>query len=144
MARGGGKKNIFQYCTDSSGEILYLRTLQGHSGHNLIDPSLHIYHIGCAVSVHSIKNSGLIAGGQNSSRERHTVFFLLVDPLDKNHKDPDTIDLNAPRHAQYMHKTWKKHQNTVHWVDINLDLKKGLKRYHSSRNTPSLLYPESC
>ena len=25
MARGGGNKNIFQYCTDSSGEILYLR-----------------------------------------------------------------------------------------------------------------------
>ena len=40
MAKGGGNKNIFQYCTDSSGEILYLRALQGHSGHNLIDPSL--------------------------------------------------------------------------------------------------------
>ena len=47
--------------------------------------------------------------------------------MDKNHKDPDTIDLNAPRHAQYMHKTLKRHQNTVYWVDINLALKKGLK-----------------
>ena len=40
MARGGGNKKIFQYCTDSSGTILYLRALQGHSGRNLVDPSL--------------------------------------------------------------------------------------------------------
>ena len=39
MARGGGNKKRFQYCTDSSGETLYLRALQGHSGRNLIDPS---------------------------------------------------------------------------------------------------------
>ena len=36
---GGGNKKRFQYCTDSSGEILYLRALQGQSGRNLIDPS---------------------------------------------------------------------------------------------------------
>ena len=41
MARGGGNKKRFQYCTDPSGrEILYLRALQGHSGRNPIDPSL--------------------------------------------------------------------------------------------------------
>ena len=49
----------------------------------------------------------------------------------QNHKDPDTIDLNAPRHAQYMHKAWKRHQNTVYWVDINLALRKGLKFYQT-------------
>ena len=32
MAKGGGNKKIYQYCTDPSGEILYLRALQGHSG----------------------------------------------------------------------------------------------------------------
>ena len=42
MAKGGGNKKRFQYCTDPSGqEILYPRALQGHfSGRNLIDPSL--------------------------------------------------------------------------------------------------------
>ena len=40
MARGGGSKKRFQYCTDASGDILYLRALQGHSGRNLVDPSL--------------------------------------------------------------------------------------------------------
>ena len=54
--------------------------------------------------------------------------------MDKNHEDPDTIDLNAPRHAQCMHKAWKKHQNTVYWVDINLALKNGLKFYQTRSN----------
>ena len=41
MAKDGGNKKIFQYCTDPSGqENLYLRALQGHSGRNLSDPSL--------------------------------------------------------------------------------------------------------
>ena len=39
MARGGGNKKRFLFCTDPSGqEILYLRALQGHSGRNLVDP----------------------------------------------------------------------------------------------------------
>ena len=138
MAGGGGQKKRFQYCSDSSGTILYLRALQGHSGRSLNDPSLqdnvvipdnffqYIYHVGCAVNLRSIINSGLIPGEQNLSN-RQTVFFLSVDPVDKEHKDLDTIDLEAPRLAQYMHKAWKKHQNTVYWVDINLALKKGLK-----------------
>ena len=42
--------------------------------------------------------------------------------------------MEAPRLAQYMHKAWKKHQNTVYWVDINLALKKGLKFYQTRSN----------
>ena len=76
MAGGGGNKKRFQYCTDSSGqEILYFRVFQGHSGRNPIDPSrqcvnseqflrVHFYHIGCAISLHSITNSGLTAEGK--------------------------------------------------------------------------------
>ena len=72
LAAGGGARRIFQYCTDDSGTIVYFRALQGHSGRNLIDPSLqdnvvipskffqYIYHIGCAFNLHSIINSGLI------------------------------------------------------------------------------------
>ena len=96
MAGGGGHKKRFQYCTGSSGqEILFLRAFQGHSGCNPIDPSLQdnvltpnnffecIYHYGCAINLHSITNSGLIPGGQNSSREIQTVFFTAVNPMDK-------------------------------------------------------------
>ena len=132
---GGGQEKRFQYCSDTSGTILYLRALQGHSGRSLIDPSLqdngiipdgffkYIYHVGCAINLHSVINSGLIPGGQNLSN-RQTVHFLPADPTDKEHKDPDTIDLEAPRHAQYMHKAWKRHQNAVYWVDINFALRK--------------------
>ena len=119
MAGGGGKKKWFQYCIDSSGEILYLRALQGHSGRNAIDPTRqdnvlipnnffeYMHHIGCAVSVHSITNSGLIAGGQNSGRERQTVFFTAVNPMNKNHQDPKELDLTKPRVAICKQK-WKK------------------------------------
>ena len=60
-----------------------------------------------------------------SNRQR--AFFLPVDPMDKERKDPETIDLKAPRLALYKQKLWKKHQNRVYWVDINLAQKKGLK-----------------
>ena len=39
----GGRQKIFQYCTHSSGAILYLRALQSHSGCNLIDPEVAQY-----------------------------------------------------------------------------------------------------
>ena len=71
------------------------------------------YQRGCAINLHSIVNSGLIPGGQILSK-RQTVFFTSVDPMNKEHKDPDEIDLNAPRLAWYKQKVWKKHQNTVY------------------------------
>ena len=149
LAGGGGNQKRFQYCIHSSGTIVYLRALQGHSGRNLIDPSLqdnvmiksnffqYINHVGCAINLHSIISSGLIPGGQNLSN-RQTVFFLPVDPTDKNHKDPDVIDLSEPRRAQNLHKAWKRHQDVVYWVDINLDMKKGLK-FHQTRSNVIIL-----
>ena len=134
MAAGGAKRR-YQYCTDISGTIVYVRALQGHSGQNVIDPSLHdnvviqrgffqhIYHIRCAFNLHSIINNGLIPGGQNSSK-RQTVFFLPIDPRDKGHQDPEKIDLSVPRRAQYLHSAWKKHQDAVFWVDIDLSIRK--------------------
>ena len=92
LAAGGGSKRRYQYCTGISGTIVYLRALQGHSGRNIIDPSLqdnviiqsgffqHISHIGCAFNLHSIIKNGLIPGGQNSSK-RQTVFFLPIASL---------------------------------------------------------------
>ena len=156
MAGGGGQKKRFQYCSDSSGTILYLRAFQGHSGRNLIDSPLqdnviivevffkYIYHVGCAINLHSIINSGLIPGGQNLSN-RQTVFFLPVDPMDKEHKDPETIDLGAPRLAQYMHKPWKKkskygvlgrHQPcSKERIKVLSD---AIERHHSLQYSPSL------
>ena len=114
MAGGGGNKKRFQCSTDPSRqEILFFRALQGHSGRNPIDPSLqddvlipnsffeNIYHIGCAVNLYSITNSGLIAGGQKSGREK---------------------------------QTWKRHQDTVYWVEKQLAQRKGFKFYQTRSN----------
>ena len=143
MAAGGGSKRRYQYCSDISGIIVYLRALQGHSRRSLIDLSLqdnviiqrgffqHIYHIGCAFNLHSIINNGLILGGQNSSKR---VFFLPIDPRDKGHQDPAQIDFTVPRRAQCLHSAWKKHQDAVFWVDINLAIRKGLTFYQTRSN----------
>ena len=124
LAAGGGSERRYQYCSDISGTILYLRALQGHSGRKLVDLVLqdnviiqrgffrHIYHVGCAFNLHSIINNGLIFGGQDSSR-RQTVFFLPIGPRDKDHEHPEKIDLNVPPRAQYLHSAWKKHQDAV-------------------------------
>ena len=145
MAAGGGSKRRYQYCFDNSGTILCLRAFQGHSGRNLIDPTLqdnviiqrglfhHIYHTGCAFNLHSIINNGLIPGGQDSSR-RQTVFFLPIDPRDEDHEDPEHIDFSVPRRARYVHSAWKKHQDAVFWVDIDLAIKKGLTFYQTRSN----------
>ena len=77
---------------------------------------------------------------RRSKFEQQTDSILSAcDPMDKEHEDPDTIDLNALRFAQYMHKTWKKHQNTVYWVDIKLAQKKGLK-FYQTRSNAIILY----
>ena len=136
---------LFHLSPDSSGTTLYFRARQGHSGRHLIDPSLqdnvviqsnffqYIYHVGCAFNLHSIISLGLIPGGQSLSN-RQSVFLQLVDPMDKIHKDPKTIDVDKQRHTQYMHKAWKRQQNAENWVDINLAIAKGLKFYQTRSN----------
>ena len=86
-----------------------------------------------SVNLHSVINNGLIPGGQNSSK-RQTVFFLPIDPRDEGHKDPEKIDVNEPRRAQYLHSAWKKHQDAVYWVDIDLALRKRLTFYQTRSN----------
>ena len=145
LAAGRGSKRRYQYCSDISGTILYLRALEGHSGNNLIDPTLqdnvvigsgifhHIYHVGCTFNLHSIINNGLVPGGQNLSK-RQTVFFLLVDPRDESHRDPERIDFSVPRLARYMHSAWKRHQDAVFLVDIDLAITEGLTFYQTRSN----------
>ena len=130
-------------------EFFCVRALQGHSGNNLIDPMsqdnvvigsgiLHyIYHIGCAFNLHSIINNGLILGGQYLSR-RQTVFFLPIDPRNTDHKDPEHIDSSVPRRAQYVHSAWKRHQDAVFLVDIDLAIREGLTFYQTRSNAITL------
>ena len=36
----GSDKPKFQYCLDSAGSLLYMRSIQGHSGRQNVDPTL--------------------------------------------------------------------------------------------------------
>ena len=85
MAGGGDNKKRYQYCVDSSGAILYLRVLQGRSGRSLFDSTLqdnviipdsffqYIHHVGCAIILHSIINSGLTPGGQKFEQQTDSL-----------------------------------------------------------------------
>ena len=63
------------------------------------------------------------------------VFFTAVNPMDNEHKDPQELDLTQPRLAWYKQKTWKKHQNTVYWVDMKLD-----QKFYQTRSNAIILY----
>ena len=158
LAAGGGPKRRYQYCSDSVGSIIYLRALQGHSGdriidlamqdHVLISPGIfpYIYHVGSNFNIPSILSNGLIPGGLELSG-RQSVFFLPVDPRDENHRDPENIDYSVPRRAQYKQNNWKRHQDTVFWIDIDLGIIKERLKFYQTRSNAIILQgvlPPSC
>ena len=156
MSRGGNKKR-FQYCTDSSRTVLYLRALQGHSGRNLIDPSLqdnvvipdgffkYNYHVRCAINLDSIINSGLMPGGQNL-RNKQTVFFPPADPHGQRPQGPRRDRPGSTAfctiHAPSMEETSEygvlgRHQScSEERIEVQSST---IERHHSSRNTPKPL-----
>ena len=44
------------------------------------------------------------------------------------------IDLSLPRRARYLQNAWKRHQDTVFWVDIDLGIREGLTFYQTRSN----------
>ena len=158
LAAGGGPKRRYQYCLDYLGSIIYLRALQGHSGDNIIDLEMqdhvlitpgifpYVYHMGSNFNIPSILSNGLIPGGLELSG-RQSVFFLPTDPRDENYQDPENIDYSVPRRARYMQNSWKRHQDTVFWIDIDHGIiKEGLRFYQTKSNAIILqgALPPSC
>ena len=151
LAAGGGPKRRYQYCSDYLGSIIYLRALQGHSGDSIIDLAMqdhvliipgifpYVYHVGSNFNIPSILSNGLIPGGLELSGP--------VDPRDENHQDPENIDYSVPRRARYVQNTWKRHQDTVFWIDIDRGIiKEGLRFYQTKSNAIILqgVLPPSC
>ena len=64
----------------------------------------------------------------------------------KDHDYPEHIDFSGPRRARYVHTAWKKHQDAVFWVDIDLSIKEGLEFYQTRSNAIILqgTLPASC
>ena len=86
-----------------------------------------INHVG-AVGLHSVISSGLKFWKSKFEKQTDSILFVCA-PTVSSHKDIDVFDLCVPRRAQYLHEAWKKHQNAVYWVDINLAIKKGWTFY---------------
>ena len=154
----GGIKRRFQYCPDYLGSIIYLRALQGHSGNSIIDLEMqdhvlitpgiftYIYHVGSNFSISSILSNSLIPKSQKLN-SKQSVYFLPVDPRDEDHQDPEIIDYSVPRRARYLQKSWKRHQDTVFWIDIDQGIiKEGLRFYQTKSNAIILqgVLPPSC
>ena len=110
LAKGGGQKKRFQYCSNpnSSEHLLYFRAIQGHSGGTLVDPSLpnnvllpddfaeYICHVGNAHDMHSIIQCGLIPGGKSlkeTGMQYSSQPWIRCTPISIN-KKPSTTWIN--------------------------------------------------
>ena len=117
------RKGFNQYCLkpNSSKHFLYFRAIQGQSEGNLVDPALQdnvllpehftecICHVGNVSDIHSIIRSGLISGGKSLKRDRQSVFFTAVNPMDDDQSMKEIrCDLDKPRIAPYKN-IWRLH-----------------------------------
>ena len=75
-----------------------------------------MYHIWCAIHLHSVTNSGLIPRGQNVAKDRR-YSFTSADPMNKEYKDQDEIDLNSCLvQAKRMEKTFETWCIGLIWI----------------------------
>ena len=101
LARGSTRQR-FQYCLDCTGTFKV--TLEDKK----VDPTLHdnvilpnnfvkfIYHAGCSHDLHSIIQSGLIAGGKDGRKGRQTVFFTALGPVHEHPTKEQQHDVIQP------------------------------------------------
>ena len=71
--------------------------------------------------------------------EQKTDSILLAHGSKRRkYKDPEHIDLSVPRRARYVHSAWKRHQDAVFWVDIDLAIREGLT-FNQTRSNAIIL-----
>ena len=113
------QKRRYQYCTDVS---------TGHCNNSeRILPTYLLYWMCVQCSLY---HPQWIDTWRSEFKQETNSIFLL-DPRDKEDQYLKKIDLNVPRRAQYLHNAWKRHQDTVFWVNINLAIRKGLTFYQT-------------
>ena len=67
------------------------------------------------------------------AEDKQCSSYLLIQEIE-SHRDPEYIDFSVPRLARYLHRAWKRHQDAVFWVDIDLGIKEGLVFYQTRSN----------
>ena len=149
LAAGGGTKKRYQYCTDVSGIIIFpssWRKFRTRSHWSFITrqccnsarilPSC-LPHWMCVLIFIRSSTMDWYLEVRIQARDRRYSFCLLI-PERERHEGPAKIDFTVPRRAQYLHNAWKKHQDAVNWVDINLTIRKGLT-FYQTRSTAIIL-----
>ena len=139
LATGGGAKRRFQYCTDDSRTIVFpssprsfrtqsywsFITEQCCCSEQLLPAYLPYWMFVQSSFYHQLWiNTWRSKFEQEADRQYSSCYG-------QKNKDPKVIDLNVPRHAQYLHNAWKRHQDAACWVDINLTIKKRLTFYQT-------------
>ena len=109
----------------------------------------YIFHVGNVSELHFITRGGLILGGKSLIRDRQSVFFTAVDPMDDDQSmeedqydvDPNApeipCDLSKPRIVPYK-QTWRPHLNTVYGCNLKLAQEQGLQFYQRRSHAISL------
>ena len=66
------------------------------------DVTEYIYHVGNVREIHSIIRSGWIPGGRSLKRDRQSMFFTAVNPMDDDQSMEEVrCDLDKPRITPY-------------------------------------------
>ena len=139
-----GIKKRLQCCSDSSGHILHMRAIRGHSGGNKVDLSLqanveipykwidHIYHAGSSHDCNFVLRSSLVAGQEDSKEGRQAVFFTSVDPINEP-QEKKLHDVTKPRQVPYRTR-WKVYENAVYRNNLNIAQDEGLGFWQTPAN----------
>ena len=160
LAQGGGKKKkIFNTLLESlfleQIHVLLCNPSTIHEKFSVIhswqdnillldDFADYICHVGNAYEMHSIIQSGLIPRGRSNRKDRQSVFFTAVYPLDiqPDRREVEYMIWTNPE-SHRTKKTWRSHHNTVFRCTLQFAHRKGLRFYHSFRHTTSDLYRQS-
>ena len=159
LQRGGGPKKRFQYCLDldSAETLLCLRTIQGHSGGNQIDPALqdnvlllsdfaeYIYHVGSSPR-HAFHHPIRIDSGQKRCQESEADVFLHSR---ESHVHTSAQAAGLRRHETQSCGLQTKLENTSEnsvLANLRVAQKKGLT-FHQTRSNAIILHnslPTAC
>ena len=143
---GGGNKNIFQYCTDPSGLFFSTknpsswRLFRTQSHWSFITGQwqfirVHLSHRVC--NQLKFHHEVRIDTGRTKFKQKTDGILYVCESYEQRTQRSETkfIHLEEPRLAWCKQVKWKKHQNTVYWVDIcRLVQKKGFKFYQLRSN----------
>ena len=107
----------------------------------------YVYHVGSNFNIPSNSQQRIDTWRSRIKRKTNLCSFCLLTQGMKIIKIQKISDYSVPRRARYMQHAWKRHQDTVFWIDIDHGIiKEGLKFNQTKSNAIILqgVLPPSC